>query len=54
MSCPPEETCEFHLSGMAYDCAPENDRICKPRCECATGLIRKIEGGECVKPDQCH
>lgn len=54
-NCPPEETCSSYLSGLVVDCAPEPiDRVCKPRCECAPGFIRKTVDGECVKPEQCR
>ncbi|XP_077288713.1 zonadhesin-like [Arctopsyche grandis] len=51
--CPPEETCEFYLSGAVYDCANPVDQPCKPRCECKQGYIRSVYNGDCVRKEQC-
>lgn len=48
-NCPPEETCDSILSGIAYSCpVPENDTITE-QCRCTEGFIRKAAGFECVK-----
>ncbi|XP_077290901.1 zonadhesin-like [Arctopsyche grandis] len=54
-NCPPEETCESYLSGIAFACAPNGaeTRVCTPRCECLPGFVRKSPNGDCIKPDRC-
>nr|WIM01334.1 zonadhesin-like protein 1A [Limnephilus flavicornis] len=53
-SCPVQGGCGTYLLGIVSDpvCIPSDTRVCKPKCECKTGLLLKSEK-ECVKPEQC-